>query len=415
MSNVLGDYFDLQRGNTYKSKLLGQPGPVLLGLGSIGKNGGFRGEKLKTYGGHCDPRMILTPGDIYVSLKDVTQSAELLGAVARVPSTVPTGRVTQDTVKLLFKKGAPSDYIYWLLRTPHYRAYCRSHATGTTNLGLPREDFLAYPVPKLTKQKLSLVETIQLLDDKIELNRRMNGTLEEMARALFLDWFVDFGPTRRQMAGETDPTKIMGNAFPPDKAQTLAPLFPATLGEDGLPEGWKAAEISSLCDIKSGKRPPVKVNSPDHENSIPVWGGNGVSWFTNQTLFDQPLVITGRVGTLGTVYRVEGDVWVSDNALCLFPHDGYFELLYQSLQTLDYKALNSGSTQPLLTQTALKKQPCLRPPKETAQQFQEISSLMTKKVMANEKENETLAKTRDLLLPKLMSGEIRLKDVEGML
>jgi type I restriction enzyme S subunit len=72
--NCLGDYVTLQRGNTYKSALLGQPGPVLLGLASIARNGGFRADNLKTYGGFSDERMILKPGDIYVSLKDVTQS-----------------------------------------------------------------------------------------------------------------------------------------------------------------------------------------------------------------------------------------------------------------------------------------------------------------------------------------------------
>ena len=76
----------LVRGTTYKSALLEQPGPVLLGLASIQRNGGFRNDSLKTYGGESKPNQILVPGDLYVSLKDVTQSADLLGAVARVPA-----------------------------------------------------------------------------------------------------------------------------------------------------------------------------------------------------------------------------------------------------------------------------------------------------------------------------------------
>src|SRR5271166_2335823 len=99
----LGDFIELQRGTTYQGALLGQSGPVLLGLGSIARNGGFKADNLKTYGGSCDPRIILVPGDIYVSLKDVTQSADLLGAVARVPNSIETGRLTQDTVKLEFR------------------------------------------------------------------------------------------------------------------------------------------------------------------------------------------------------------------------------------------------------------------------------------------------------------------------
>src|SRR5438132_6087358 len=140
--SALGDYFTLQRGTTYKSALLGQPGPVLLGLASIQRNGGFRNDNLKTYGGDSPEKLTLRPGDIYVSLKDVTQSADLLGSIARVPAHIAKGRVTQDTVKLTFvRKDIPSRYIYWLLRTPAYREYCRAHAIGTTNLSIAREDF----------------------------------------------------------------------------------------------------------------------------------------------------------------------------------------------------------------------------------------------------------------------------------
>ena len=212
----LCNYVSLQRGNTYKSALLGQEGPVLLGLASISRNGGFRSDKLKTYGGPSDERMLLEPGDIYVSLKDVTQSADLLGAVARVPNTIPEGRLTQDTVKLIFKnEKSPKTYIYWLLRTPQYRAYCKAHATGTTNLGLPRDDFLAFPIPALTPHRLTLLELLQSLDDKIELNRRMNETLEAMARAIFKDWFVDFGPTRAKAEGcDAYLVHVFGACFP---------------------------------------------------------------------------------------------------------------------------------------------------------------------------------------------------------
>jgi type I restriction enzyme S subunit len=143
----LRDLVSLQRGKTYKSKLKTLPGPVLLGLASIRRNGGFRDDKLTTYGGESPNSLILVPGDIYVSLKDVTQSADLLGAAARVPPYIKKGRLTQDTVKLIPNTPGVSQHIlYHTLLTDAYRSYCRSHATGTTNLGLSREDFLAYSV-----------------------------------------------------------------------------------------------------------------------------------------------------------------------------------------------------------------------------------------------------------------------------
>ena len=187
---VLGDYFTLQRGTTYKSRLLGELGPVLLGLASIQRNGGFRSDSLRTYGGDSPNNLIVYPGQLFVSLKDVTQSGDLLGAVARLPADHVPGRLTQDTVKLKPNfDSVPIDYIYWLLRTPAYRHYCRAHATGTTNLGLPRDDFLAFRVPEQTPTRRLIVNALTALDDKIELNRQVNETLEAIAEALFKSWF----------------------------------------------------------------------------------------------------------------------------------------------------------------------------------------------------------------------------------
>lgn len=143
----LGELVLLTRGRTYKSSLKGLTGPVLLGLASIERNGGFRDDKLSTYGGDSPSDLLLGPGDLFASLKDVTQSADLLGAIARVPAHVTRGRLTQDTVRMDFRsRNASREIVYRSLLTPTYRQYCRSHATGTTNLGLSRDDFLAYPI-----------------------------------------------------------------------------------------------------------------------------------------------------------------------------------------------------------------------------------------------------------------------------
>src|SRR5690606_29035243 len=250
---TLGEVVSLVRGTTYKSALLGQPGPVLLGLASIERNGGFRADSLKTYGGDSPSKLLLSPGDLYVSLKDVTQSGDLLGAIARVPKNIKTGRLTQDTVKLDFGESKyPRNLLYWALRTPQYRAYCRAHATGTTNLGLWREDFLAYRLPAATKEALYLVAVLDALDEKIELNRKQNETLEAMARALFKAWFVDFEPVRAKMEGRWQ----RGLSLPGLPAH-LYDLFPDRLVESELgeiPEGWEVAKVDAVLE-----RLPAKV------------------------------------------------------------------------------------------------------------------------------------------------------------
>jgi len=182
---TIGEAVTIQRGTTYKSALIGQPGPVLLGLGTILRNGGFRGDSLRTYGGDSPDKLLVRPGELYASLKDVTQSADLLGAVARVPVDGSTGRLTQDTVRLDLTGVVAADYLYWVMRTPQYRAYCRAHATGTTNLGLPREDFFAFPFPEPTERTENIVALLGALDDKIESNRRLVQLLLQRAALEF--------------------------------------------------------------------------------------------------------------------------------------------------------------------------------------------------------------------------------------
>src|SRR5262245_50137061 len=202
----VGDYVTLVRGTTYKGALVGERGPALLGLGSIEPGGGFRITKYQTYGGDCPQELMLFPGDIYVSLKGATKDLKMIGSVARVPPSVPSGRLTQDTVKLVFRTPSAQDasYLHWILRTPQYREYCAGHAMGSAVVALSRRDFLSYPVPPPTAQRRTIVALLDAIEERIEVNRQANEILEAMARALFKSWFVDFDPVRAK-AEDRDP------------------------------------------------------------------------------------------------------------------------------------------------------------------------------------------------------------------
>ena len=177
----LGNIVTLVRGNTYKSSLLSETdGPILLGLGSIREGGGFKRGTWKHYPGESDSRIILHPGDLYVSLKDLTQSCNLLGAVSRVPIDLKEGRLTQDTVKLEFNPSVSEldkQYVYWCLRTPQYRAYCKARGTGTTNMSLSRSDFLSWQIPAKSEVRDNLISLFECIETKIELNNQINDYL----------------------------------------------------------------------------------------------------------------------------------------------------------------------------------------------------------------------------------------------
>jgi type I restriction enzyme, S subunit len=404
--STLGDYFTLQRGTTYKSRLLGQPGPVLLGLATIQRNGGFRTDSLQTYGGESPDKLLVLPGELYVSLKDVTQSADLLGAVARLPYGQLPGRLTQDTVKLEPKSDdVPLDYLYWLLRTPQYRAYCRAHATGTTNLGLSREDFLAFPIPEPTSNQLMLVETLDMLDNKIEMNRQMNQTLEGMAQALFKSWFVDFDPVTVKAAGRK----------PYGMNEATAAIFPSRFMESDLgliPEGWRVGRLDDLLILQRGFDLPATQR---REGGYPVLAASGFSGTHDEFKVKAPGVTTGRSGLIGKVFFVHEDFWPLNTSLWIKE----FRIsrpahAYHLLKELDFETFNAGSAVPTLNRNHVHNLQVVIPSPSVIEIFEKLGMMLFQKCHANEKESLTLASLRDALLPKLLSDEIRGSQVEKM-
>src|SRR5439155_25333659 len=115
----------------------------------------FREGDYKTYGGECPPKLMLAPGDLFVSLKGATKDGKMIGSVARVPPSVSSGRLTQDTVKLEFRDSDQNvaKFLYWILRTPQCRDYCAGRAIGSAVVALSRNDFLSFPVPEMTPKR----------------------------------------------------------------------------------------------------------------------------------------------------------------------------------------------------------------------------------------------------------------------
>jgi restriction endonuclease S subunit len=452
---VLGDIVSLTRGTTYQGALLGQPGPVLLGLASIKRNGGFRDDNLKTYGGDCPNKLTLRPGDIFVSLKDVTQAAELLGAIARVPLHVPAGRVTQDTVKLTFTRDdIPSRYVYWLLRTPAYREYCRAHAIGTTNLALPREDFLAFPIPRPTAREMTLVEILDALDAKIELNRRMNATLEAIARALFQSWFIDFDPVRANMdrnqpspglrppspkgRGNGNATALLPLPLGECRGEGLfaldpatAALFPESFQESELghiPKEWTIQPVGEVVDCVGGGTPSTA--EPRY------WEGGTHHWTTPKDFssLQAPILLdTDRKLTDAGIAKISsgllpaGTLLLSSRApvgylaiaampvainqgfialKCNERASNFFMLNWCQTNMAEIESRATGTTFAEISKQNFRPIRVVLPTKEIMAAFTAKVAPLYAKIKSNLQQSHTLATLRDTLLPKLLSGEI---------
>src|SRR5690606_9465067 len=416
---VLGDYFTLQRGTTYKSQLLGLPGPVLLGLASIQRNGGFRRDSLRTYGGDSPEKLLVQPGELYLSLKDVTQSGDLLGAVARLPLAHPVGRLTQDTVKLEPKTPeVPVDYLYWLMRTPQYRSYCRSHATGTTNLGLARDDFLAYPAPEPTARQLWLVAVLTALDDKIELNRRMSETLEAMARALFKSWFVDFDPVRAKAEGRD-----------PGLPKPLADLFPARRVDSelgGIPQGWEVKGLDEIARFLTGlalqKYPPVGDRWLPVVKIAQLRAGDTTGADRASADLDADYVVEDGDILFSWSGSLECVLWAGGKGALnqhLFKvtsatHPRWLCYLGVHAHLADFRRIAAGkaTTMGHIQRHHLSEARLAVPHAQVLDTISATFQPMIESVWRHKVESRTLAALRDTLLPKLISGELRIKDAE---
>ena len=424
----LRSFVSLVRGTTYKGGLVGQPGPVLLGLASIQPDGGFRRGSFKTYGGESPRKITLGPGDIYVSLKDVTQSGDLLGSVARVPRDIAAGRLTQDTVKLEFG-GRPldRDYLYWLLRTPIYRAYCRARATGTTTLGLARDDFLDFPVTEPGDEELSLVELLEALDDRIALLRESNVTLEAIAQALFKSWFVDFDPVLAKQQGQS----------PAGMDEATAALVPGSFEESALgpvPMGWCIRSIREVVEaVYDGPHatPPEASEGPvflgiknltgtglDLAETRHISEGDWSQWTRRVTPRFGDIVFSYEA-TLGFFALIPpGTRCCLGRRLALIRPKGtdghghfwFHQFVASPFQQLLTKHTIQGAT---VNRIALKEFPSysvMCPPAALTGAFEDRVAPLWARIHQNHAQAQTLAALRDTLLPRLISGQLRLPE-----
>jgi len=343
-----------------------------------------------------------------LELHDVAMSVRgSIGTFARVGTAHVGAQISPNLIRLSPDPQVVDPvFFYYALMDSAAGAFIASTSSSSAVPAIRAADIklAMIPVPPLPDQR-AIAHILSAFDDKIELNLRLNETLEVMARALFKSWFIDFDPVRAKAEGR-DP------GLPAD----IATLFPdsfedSELGE--IPKGWKTGLVEDLAEASSGKRPGVRYPEASVLASVPLWGGNGPMAFVPEALIDYPFLLTGRVGTLGSVFRITEPCWPSDNTLILKTKQRRaFEYLFLQLKRVDFMALNRGSTQPLLTQTDLKAQPLLTPPTAVLEYFHVFAGSLYEQIDELESEVRTLAAVRDTLLPKLLSGELRVKGVD---
>ena len=304
-----------------------------------------------------------------------------------------------------------SDFLKYYLSSKDVIDYLKSNFIS--GAAIPRVVLKAFKKAEIKLPPLyiqnGITSILNPIDNRISLLRETNITLEAIAQALFKSWFVDFDPVKAKAEGR----------LPEGMDEATAALFPSEFEVSALgliPKGWKVGALSELCKIASGKRPINRSDNEMQDASIPLYGGAGIMGFTSESLFHEPKILTGRVGTLGKVHLVYPPFWASDNVLVLSPIESRnFLFCFHWVSEVDVYALNRGSTQPLLTQKDLGNQQRTLPTDNVLDVFSEIVDTIYEKIRLNVKQSQTLTTLRDTLLPRLISGQLRLNQAQEIM
>jgi len=405
------------------------PGGILLTPGNFAIGGGFKGDKYKYFDGVVPADYVLSEGDLVVTMTDLSKQADTLGYPALVPKASGLRFLhNQRLGKVLIKNRAVLDkgFLYYLLRTADYRHEVLASATGTTVKHTSPGRILAYKanIPPLAEQK-AIAAVLGALDDKIELNRRMNATLEAMARALFQSWFVDFEPVRAKLDGRQPVGLDPGTAA----------LFPEHLEDSPLghiPKGWEVRTIESLCDVITSGGTPARMH-------MAYWEPGTIPWFKTGELLDGPLIDAEEKISKEGLTNSSCKLWPAGTilfALYASPTVGRFGvltkpstanqaaaaliakpsygvpflmgLLYEARAELQRVAV--GAAQQNINQGVLKSHAVIAPPPALAKDYSvKVTPWFDQRIKLAE-QSQTLATLRNTLIPKLLSGELKAEE-----
>ena len=399
----------------------------------------------------------------------------LVGRVARVWADEPEAWINQRVGKIVLKNEGSihPDFLFYLLSSSASQDYLVSNSSGSANqANISGKIIESLPCPKIGyEESAQIAKILRELDQKILINRQTNQTLEAMAQALFKSWFVDFDPVfdniiahnlahnnaplhnipepllphaqRRlnvQNVGRGSARQTAAHAFHHLFPQAFEQSDEPSVGIQGwVPKGWGAVAMESLVDIASSKR----VFAKDYkEKGVPFFRGKEISElskgnkinteiFISEEKFEELKNLSGipkegdilitSVGTIGNTYQVTRDdrfyfkdgnlTWIKAYKKVFMPHF-IMEWFRNSAGIEAIERIKIGTTQQAITIKGLNKILIVNAPKNILLEFEAICSSLYRKIGKNIKETSSLESLRDTLLPKLISGELRIPDAE---
>lgn len=309
-----------------------------------------------------------------------------VGTVFRCPKLQYKMSLAPNSIMVKFNGN--NDFYYHWLKGHYGQKMLHSIVTGSAQPKFNKTNFreMSVPVPPIEIQN-KIASILSNLDDKIELNNAINNNLEQQAKALYKDWFFDFTPF------STD-----GN----------------------LPDGWRLGTVGDIIQLHDSKRVPLSGAERDKMAKIyPYYGATSLMDYVDNYLFDGIYLLLGEDGTvvdsLGfpILQYVYGQFWVNNHAHIITGKEEFsVEELYLFFSLTNIKSIVTGAVQQKVSQQNLKKVPAIIPSKDALNAFNEIIQPIFAQIRNLRDENIRLADLRDTLLPKLMSGELDVSEID---
>ncbi len=405
----LGDIVSVKHGYAFKGEYFSEIPTldILLTPGNFNIGGGFRQGKLKYYNGDYPKSYILNEGDVIVTMTDLSKEGDTLGYSAKIPKHNGIRYLHNQRIGLLqfLSENFSKDFIYWVLRSREYQKFIVNSATGSTVKHTSPSRICEYTFnsPDLPTQTV-IAEILSSLDDKIELNNKINQELETLAQTLFKQWFIDF-----EFPNENgEPYKSSGGE-----------MVDSELGE--IPKGWEVNRLNEIADCFDNKRIPLSSMERNvRKGDYPYYGAASLMDYIDDYLFDGVYILMGEDGSvtdnLGypVLQYVFGKFWVNNHAHVLKGRKISTELVLCLLKNTNISDLVTGAVQPKLNQGNMNKISIPLP--QDLFIISNLEKLITEYynlIRNNTLEINQLVTLRDILLPKLISGDLEINEISN--